>query len=170
MSEHPFPLSKDELLAAYTTMQTIREFEERLHVEFATGDIPGFVHLYAGEEASEQASEQVSEQATHRSRPRGRGSMTNPQPYYDVIKRPLMTEKTTNLQELRNQYFFEVHTSTNKSEVRKAVETLFDVKVKKVNILNMPAKYRRVLGRPGRTAPWKKAIVTLHDGQTIDLA
>ena len=45
-------LSKDELLRAYRMMKTIREFEERLHVEFATGDIPGFVHLYAGEEAS----------------------------------------------------------------------------------------------------------------------
>ena len=45
-------LSRDELLTAYRTMRTIREFEERLHVEFATGEIPGFVHLYAGEEAS----------------------------------------------------------------------------------------------------------------------
>ena len=45
-------LSRDDLLTAYRTMRTIREFEERLHVEFATGDIPGFVHLYAGEEAS----------------------------------------------------------------------------------------------------------------------
>ena len=45
-------LSKDELLRAYRMMKTIREFEERLHVEFATGEIPGFVHLYAGEEAS----------------------------------------------------------------------------------------------------------------------
>ena len=45
-------LSRDELLKAYTTMRTIREFEERLHIEFATGEIPGFVHLYAGEEAS----------------------------------------------------------------------------------------------------------------------
>ena len=45
-------LSKDQLLTAYRTMRTIREFEERLHIEFATGDIPGFVHLYAGEEAS----------------------------------------------------------------------------------------------------------------------
>ena len=45
-------ISKDDLLTAYRTMRTIREFEERLHIEFATGDIPGFVHLYAGEEAS----------------------------------------------------------------------------------------------------------------------
>src|SRR5688572_32913213 len=52
MSNNPFPLSRDALIAAYRTMRTIRDFEERLHVEFASGEIPGFVHLYAGEEAS----------------------------------------------------------------------------------------------------------------------
>ena len=52
MNENPFPLGRDELLQVYQTMRTIREFEERLHVEFSRGDIPGFVHLYAGEEAS----------------------------------------------------------------------------------------------------------------------
>ena len=52
MSENAFPLSKDKLLEAYRIMRTIREFEERLHVDFARGDIPGFVHLYAGEEAT----------------------------------------------------------------------------------------------------------------------
>ena len=45
-------LNREDLLRAYRTMRTIREFEERLHVEFANGDIPGFVHLYAGEEAA----------------------------------------------------------------------------------------------------------------------
>lgn len=52
MSKNPFPLDKQGLLEAYRTMRTIREFEERVHHEFAKGDIPGFVHLYAGEEAS----------------------------------------------------------------------------------------------------------------------
>lgn len=52
MSDQPFPLPREDLLQAYRTMRTIREFEERLHVEFAKGGIPGFVHLYAGEEAS----------------------------------------------------------------------------------------------------------------------
>ncbi|MQT14995.1 thiamine pyrophosphate-dependent dehydrogenase E1 component subunit alpha [Segnochrobactrum spirostomi] len=51
MTNNPFPLSKEDLLKAYRTMRTIRDFEERLHIEFAKGDIPGFVHLYAGEEA-----------------------------------------------------------------------------------------------------------------------
>ncbi|MFO0993259.1 MAG: thiamine pyrophosphate-dependent dehydrogenase E1 component subunit alpha [Hyphomicrobiales bacterium] len=52
MAKNPFPLSKEKLLDAYRTMRTIREFEERLHTEFAKGEIPGFVHLYAGEEAA----------------------------------------------------------------------------------------------------------------------
>ena len=52
MSGNALPLSKDQLLRAYRMMKTIREFEERVHVEFATGDLPGFVHLYAGEEAA----------------------------------------------------------------------------------------------------------------------
>jgi acetoin:2,6-dichlorophenolindophenol oxidoreductase subunit alpha len=51
MSNNPFPLARADLLKAYRTMRTIRDFEERVHVEFAKGDIPGFVHLYAGEEA-----------------------------------------------------------------------------------------------------------------------
>jgi TPP-dependent pyruvate/acetoin dehydrogenase alpha subunit len=52
MATSPFPLSKEKLLQAYRTMRTIREFEERLHIDFGRGDIPGFVHLYAGEEAA----------------------------------------------------------------------------------------------------------------------
>jgi pyruvate dehydrogenase E1 component alpha subunit len=52
MTDTPFPLSKSDLLRAYRTMRTIREFEDRLHTDFANGDIPGFVHLYAGEEAA----------------------------------------------------------------------------------------------------------------------
>jgi len=51
MSNNPFPLSKEQLHEAYRIMRTIREFEERVHIEFARGDIPGFVHLYSGEEA-----------------------------------------------------------------------------------------------------------------------
>ena len=51
-ASNPFPLSKEALLQCYRTMRTIRDFEERLHVDFGRGDIPGFVHLYAGEEAT----------------------------------------------------------------------------------------------------------------------
>ncbi|WP_088283272.1 thiamine pyrophosphate-dependent dehydrogenase E1 component subunit alpha [Ideonella sp. A 288] len=52
MAGNPFPLNKEQLLQAYRTMRTIREFEDRLHIDFSRGDIPGFVHLYAGEEAA----------------------------------------------------------------------------------------------------------------------
>ncbi len=52
MAGNPFPQSREQLLQAYRTMRTIREFEDRLHVDFSRGDIPGFVHLYAGEEAA----------------------------------------------------------------------------------------------------------------------
>lgn len=52
MAGNPFPQSREQLLQAYRTMRTIREFEERLHIDFGRGDIPGFVHLYAGEEAA----------------------------------------------------------------------------------------------------------------------
>lgn len=96
--------------------------------------------------------------------------MANPSQYYDVIRRPLVTEKSSTLQGLRNQFRFEVASSANKAEVKKAVETLFSVKVVKVNMLNMPSKARRMFGRPGETRPWKKAVVTLKKGDTIDIA
>ncbi|MEY4672961.1 MAG: ribosomal subunit protein [Planctomycetota bacterium] len=95
--------------------------------------------------------------------------MANPIPFYDLIRRPLVTEKSTTLQDLRNQYTFEVADKANKSEVRKAVETLFSVKVVKVNIVTMPGKARRVFGRPGMSPGWKKAIITLRKGDSIEV-
>ena len=85
--------------------------------------------------------------------------MANIEQYYEIIQKPLLTEKSSNLQESRNQYSFRVHSKANKSEVRKAVEVIFDVKVKRVNVINMPSKLRRFLGRPGRSSPWKKALL-----------
>ena len=96
--------------------------------------------------------------------------MVNASQYYDVIRKPLVTEKSTSMHERCNQYCFEVAIGTNKVEVRKAIETLFSVKVEAVNVLRMPSKHRRMFGRPGATRPWKKAIVTLRQGDTIDLA
>lgn len=95
--------------------------------------------------------------------------MANPNLYYGVIKRPLVTEKSTVLQDIRNQFTFQVHDGANKSEIRKAVETLFEVRVEKVRIMNMPGKFRRRFGRPARTAGWKKAMVTLRDGDRIEI-
>ncbi|MBL8749202.1 MAG: 50S ribosomal protein L23 [Planctomycetes bacterium] len=96
--------------------------------------------------------------------------MANPAQYYDVVRRPLITEKSSKLQGLRNQFRFEVASSANRVEVKKAIETLFSVKVLKVNMLNVPSKARRMFGRPGETRPWKKAIVTLRAGDTIDVS
>ena len=95
--------------------------------------------------------------------------MVNPSRYYHIVEKPLLTEKSTFLQDVRNQYCFRVHPKANKSEIRKAIEALFDVRVEKVNIINNPGKIRRILGRQGRSAPWKKAIVTLPEGQRLEL-
>jgi large subunit ribosomal protein L23 len=95
--------------------------------------------------------------------------MANPNLYYDVIGRPVVTEKSTVLQDIRNQYTFHVAQNATKNEIRKAVETLFEVKVEKVNVISMPGKFRRILGRQGRTKPWRKAIVTLREGDTIEI-
>lgn len=95
--------------------------------------------------------------------------MVNPAQYYDVVRRPVVTEKSSGVQEAQNKYTFEVHPDTNKVEVKKAVETLFSVTVQGVNIVSMPAKRRRVFGRPGHTPAWKKAVVTLKQGDQIDV-
>ena len=95
--------------------------------------------------------------------------MVNAAQYYDIVRKPLVTEKSTVLQAIRNQYTFAVAPAANKSEIRKAIQTLFDVHVEKVRIINVPGKFRRFLGRPGRTTPWKKALVTLREGETIEI-
>ena len=86
---------------------------------------------------------------------------------YDVLKRPLVTEKTT-LQGDEAQYTFEVDRRANKMQVKDAVETAFEVKVVMVRIINVPAK----MGHHGRRIitkrpAWKKAVVTLAPGSTI---
>ena len=96
--------------------------------------------------------------------------MTNPNPYYALLRRPHITEKSTVLQEMCNQFTFEVATGANKSEVKKAIETLFKVKVARVNIVRLPGKTRRTFGRPGETRPWKKAVVTLRKGETLEIS
>ena len=94
--------------------------------------------------------------------------------FQDVLRRPLITEKNTRLMEL-NQYTFEVARDANKIQIKDAVERTFGVDVVAVNVMNVRGKERRRAsrrGRPGQTgqtAAWKKAIVTLRPGQTIDL-
>jgi large subunit ribosomal protein L23 len=88
----------------------------------------------------------------------------------DVLKRPLMlTEKGNNLREQYNQYAFEVDRRANKIQIRQAVESLFDVKVEEVRTLNMRGHMRRMGRGYAKTRNWKKAIVALKEGHSIDL-
>jgi large subunit ribosomal protein L23 len=83
--------------------------------------------------------------------------MKNPR---DIIKRPVITERTTDLME-ENKFAFEVDLRANKTEIKAAIEEIFGVKVDKVNTLRVPSKKKRVGRFVGRTSEWKKAIVTL---------
>ncbi|HLT58469.1 MAG TPA: 50S ribosomal protein L23 [Limnochordales bacterium] len=86
----------------------------------------------------------------------------------DVIKRPLITEKATALME-QGKYVFEVDQAANKTQIKRAVETIFDVKVTKVNTIRVRGKQRRQGRSVGRTPDRKKAIVTLQEGQRIPI-
>ena len=88
---------------------------------------------------------------------------------YDIIKSLLRTEKSTRLM-AQNKYLFLVDKRANKVEIKKAVEDIFKVKVISVNVLNMKGKPRRVRYKLGKTAAWKKALVTLKEGDTIEVA
>ena len=91
---------------------------------------------------------------------------------YDVLRRPLITEKSNYLNSELHQYVFEVTNDATKSMVKDAVETLFDVSVTRVNVINVPAKRtRRARSRQLkiRRSGYKKALVTLAPGDTIDV-
>jgi large subunit ribosomal protein L23 len=85
----------------------------------------------------------------------------------EVLRRPLITEKSTDLQ-TRNKYAFEVAAGANKPLIRQAVEKAFKVKVTGVNVITVPGRTRRVGRRQVPTSPWKKAIVTLQAGDKIE--
>ena len=87
---------------------------------------------------------------------------------YQIIKRPLVTEKTTLAKEA-NKYHFEVDRRANKIEIGQAVEKLFKVKVVNVRTMNMVGKKKRVGKVLGRKRDWKKAIVTLAPGSSIEI-
>jgi large subunit ribosomal protein L23 len=86
-----------------------------------------------------------------------------------VIVRPLITEKGAVNKELYNQYAFEVAPEANKLEVKSAVEQFFGVKVTQVRTMNYRGKIKRMGRHTGKRADWKKAVVTLAEGETIDL-
>ena len=87
-----------------------------------------------------------------------------------IVKEIQLTEKGTALREIGNKYFFKVAPRANKVEIKNAVEQLFKVKVDKVNTMNYEGKRKRERSaRFGRRADWKRAVVTLQAGSTIDL-
>lgn len=87
---------------------------------------------------------------------------------YQVILRPLITEKNVHKAERLSQYSFEINPKATKEDVRRAVETLFNVNVRKVRTQARRGKHRRYRFRMGELKSWKKAIVTLHKDQRID--
>jgi large subunit ribosomal protein L23 len=86
-----------------------------------------------------------------------------------VIVKPVVTEKSTDLQADKNQYVFEVHKDANKIEIRKAIEMVFGVRVEGVRTQIVRRSLRRVGQFYGRRPGWKKAIITLHPDDSIDL-
>ena len=86
----------------------------------------------------------------------------------EIIVRPLITEKSTRMQESGNQVVFRVVKDANKVEIRKAIEELFDVKVLAVRTQRTPSRLRRVGSNLGRRPSWKKAIIRLRDGDRIE--
>ena len=95
-------------------------------------------------------------------KPLGREGLMN------VLLAPHVTEKTSLALQDRNQYTFRVRRDATRTDVRRAVELMFDVKVEGVQVVNEPGKTRRFGGRVGRTQDSKKAYVRLAEGQSID--
>ncbi len=86
-----------------------------------------------------------------------------------IILRPIVTEKGSAIRDRENKYLFSVVRDANKIEIKQAVESLFGVKVKSVKTMVMHGKVKRMGIFEGKRPDWKKAVVTLEEGQTIDL-
>jgi large subunit ribosomal protein L23 len=89
--------------------------------------------------------------------------------YYHIVKRPLSSEKSVGDRESTNSFHFEVNKKVNKIQIKETIEKLFDVKVLCVRTLNRVGKTRKYRNKVYKTSGWKKAIVTLKEGDTIDL-
>ena len=87
---------------------------------------------------------------------------------YQIIRRPLITEKGTELKDQARHYLFEVARDANKIEIKRAIESLFRVKVLQVRTLSVRGKEKRVGRFVGRTPDWKKAVATLKEGDSIE--
>ena len=92
----------------------------------------------------------------------------NKEQLMSVLLAPHVTEKTSLAMQNSNQYVFRVRREATKLDIRQAVELMFEVKVRGVQVVNEPGKLRRFGRRTGRTQDWKKAYVRLAEGQTID--
>ena len=86
-----------------------------------------------------------------------------------IIIKPLVTEKGSQVREAQNKYLFSVAVTANKIEIKRAVEEIFNVKVKSVKTATVHGKVKRLGVYSGKRPDWKKAVVTLEPGQTIDL-
>jgi large subunit ribosomal protein L23 len=87
---------------------------------------------------------------------------------YQVLLAPRVTEKSTRVGEVGNQYVFHVVNDASKAEVKGAVEALFEVNVESVRIVNVKGKNKSFRMRPGKRSDWKKAYVRVQEGQAID--
>jgi len=90
-------------------------------------------------------------------------------PVSEVLVTPILSEKSVTIKDTQNRYTFKVHSDSNKVDIKKAVETLFKVKVEKVRTMNFMGKMHKVGRYEGRRSDWKKAVVTVKAGQKIDL-
>lgn len=88
---------------------------------------------------------------------------------YDILIKPLLTEKMTALKESENRVSFVVDKRANKIEIKKAVEEAFKVKVASVNVMNLLGKKKRLGRSVGKRPDWKKAIITLKEGEKLEL-
>lgn len=88
---------------------------------------------------------------------------------YSIIRSPLLTEKCHDLKERHNQVAFRVDRVANKIQIKEAVEKIFKVKVRRVNVINMQGKTKRMGRHSGKRAAWKKAVVTLMPGEKIEI-
>lgn len=86
---------------------------------------------------------------------------------YEIIKQPVVTEKTTKISE-NNQFVFKVQNTSSKLDIKKAVEKIFKVKVKSVNTIKIKGKTKVFKGTKGKRNDYKKAIITLKSGETLD--
>lgn len=88
--------------------------------------------------------------------------------HYEIIKAPIITEKSSQLIESENTYTFEVDKRANRIEIKKAIEEIFKVDVLRVNTINVKRKFKRMGQHEGYKPAYKKAMVTIADGQKID--